>query len=250
LQGRPDKTPDALFILFNIKINDGYSFTPATILFLNRQNPLLVLYMQKILLIVAHPALEKSRNNIRMLKAASSLENVVIRDLYELYPRFSINTRKEQEYLEQSDIIVLQHPFYWYNVPALLKQYFDMVFTNGWAYGSKGNNLHGKIMFNSFTTSGSRESYQADKHNRFPMASYLIPFNQMAHVCGMTYLPPYVLHDSGKVNPAEAAAHSKNFKVLLQSLRDPGRNIQAACEMEYLNDWIPVTAPPQLLPGT
>ena len=51
--------------------------------------------MNKILLITAHPALEKSRNNIRLMKAADSIDHVVVRDLYELYPRFFIDTAKE-----------------------------------------------------------------------------------------------------------------------------------------------------------
>lgn len=194
--------------------------------------------MNKILLIVAHPALEKSRNNIRLIKAAEQLDQVIIRDLYELYPRFSINTKKEQEYLEQSDIIILQHPFYWYSIPALMKQYLDMVFTHGWAYGKGGGKLEGKILFNAITTSGTRESYNWEEHNRFPLSSYMIPYNQLAHVCKMQYLPPFVLHESGKADALAATKHAKQFKSLLKICTSQETDFDSMKKLEYLNDCI------------
>jgi len=194
--------------------------------------------MNKILLVVAHPALEKSRNNIRLMKAAESVEHVTIRDLYELYPRFSINTQKEQQYLEQHDIIVLQHPFYWYSVPALMKQYLDMVFTHGWAYGKEGNKLEGKILFNALTTSGTRESYSMHAHNRFPLSAYLAPINQLAYVCRMHYLPPFVLHESGKTDASASARHAQEFRTILKSLSAGAAGPEAFSSLEYLNDFL------------
>jgi len=201
--------------------------------------------MNKVLLVTAHPALEKSRNNIRLMKAADSIDNVVIRDLYELYPRFFINTEKEQQYLEQSSVIILQHPFYWYGIPALMKQYLDMVFTHGWAYGKDTAKLEGKILFNALTTSGTRESYHEDEHNRFPLSSYLIPYNQLAHVCKMHYLPPFVLHESGKASASESARHAKHFKQLITNLATEDYDLDKIQEMEYLNDYFAARTPVQ-----
>lgn len=196
--------------------------------------------MGRILLVTAHPALEKSRNNVRMLKAANELDNVTVRDLYELYPRFHINTKTEQQFLEKSDVIILQHPFYWYSTPALMKQYLDMVFTHGWAYGKGENALKGKILLNSLTTSGKRESYHTDNHNRFPLSSFLIPFNQIAHVCGMHYLPPFVMHESGKVFAAQSAQHARNFKAILQIISKDNFDIDSIKKLEYLNDYLQI----------
>lgn len=195
--------------------------------------------MNKILLVTAHPALEKSRNNIRLMQTAQQMDNVRVRDLYELYPRFSINTRKEQDYLEQSDIIVLQHPFYWYSIPALMKQYLDMVFTHGWAYGRNGNKLEGKILFNAITTSGTRDSYRSDQHNRFSLATYLAPYDQLAHVCRMQYLPPFVLHESGKADASASARHARAFRNILTRLAAEGASAEDFRTIEYLNDYQP-----------
>jgi len=188
-------------------------------------------------MVTAHPALEKSRNNIRILNAVNELGKVTVRDLYELYPRFNINAKKEQQFLENCDVIVLQHPFYWYGTPALMKQYLDIVFTHGWAYGKNGGKLRGKILLNSLTTSGTRESYSYDQHNRFPLASYLLPFNQLVHVCEMHYLPPYVLHESGKTFASASAKHARKFKVILNALATDAVDIDKLKQLEYLNDF-------------
>ncbi len=192
--------------------------------------------MAKILLVVAHPALEKSRNNIRLIKTAGTVEHVQIRDLYELYPRFYINTKKEQEYLEQHDVIILLHPFYWYSIPALMKQYLDTVFTHGWAYGKGINKLKDKMIFNAITTSGTRESYSEYEHNRFPLSSYLVPINQLAFVCRMNYLPPFVMHESGKADASASSSHARHFKAMLQMFSKNEYDAKALKELEYLND--------------
>lgn len=193
--------------------------------------------MGKILLVTAHPALEKSRNNIRIINALNELGKTTVRDLYELYPRFNINAKKEQQFLEENDVIILQHPFYWYGTPALMKQYFDIVFTHGWAYGRNGGKLKGKFLLNSLTTSGKRESYQNGQHNRFPLSSYLLPINQLAHVCEMHYLPPYVLHESGKTFSSESLQHAKRFKDILSAIISENVDIEKLKQLEYLNDF-------------
>jgi glutathione-regulated potassium-efflux system ancillary protein KefG len=198
--------------------------------------------MKKILLVLAHPALEFSRNNKKMITAASTAKGIIlhIRDLYELYPRFNINSSREQEYIEQHDIIILQHPFYWYSAPALMKQYIDTVFTNGWAYGKGSDKLNGKILFNALTTNGSRESYSSHGHNRFPIRDFLIPFNQLAFVCGMEYLPPFVLNESGKASPEVSLKHAERFRELLELFASGDLELKALQNLSYLNDFNPL----------
>ncbi len=83
--------------------------------------------MTKVLILFAHPALEKSRVNKPLLQLANTLENVTIHDLYELYPDFNIDVPHEQQLLLEHDIILWHHPLYWYHAPALLKQWIDLV---------------------------------------------------------------------------------------------------------------------------
>ena len=77
---------------------------------------------KKILVIFAHPALEKSRVHKEFIKGLDTIENVTFHDLYEVYPNFDIDVNREKEILTQHDILVFQHPMFWYSVPALIKR--------------------------------------------------------------------------------------------------------------------------------
>ena len=76
---------------------------------------------QRILILFAHPALQKSRVNALLAAAARPVPGVTFHDLYEAYPDFDIDVAREQKLLLDHDVIVFQHPFYWYSCPALLK---------------------------------------------------------------------------------------------------------------------------------
>ncbi len=67
--------------------------------------------MTHVLILFAHPALEKSRVHSRLIRAVPSLPRLTFHDLYEAYPTFDVDVRHEQELLLAHDLIVLQHPF-------------------------------------------------------------------------------------------------------------------------------------------
>ena len=98
----------------------------------------------KILIQLYHPLLHKSRVNRELIKAIEDLEGITLRIMYDLYPDFHIDIREEQILLAEHDIIVWQHPFYWYSSPSLLKEWIDMVLQHGYAYGREGKALAGK----------------------------------------------------------------------------------------------------------
>jgi len=92
--------------------------------------------MPGVLVLFAHPALEKSRVNRRLAAAVADLPGVTLHDLYEAYPDFDVDVKREQDLLVAHDVLVVQHPFYWYSTPALVKQWEDLVLEHGWAYGT------------------------------------------------------------------------------------------------------------------
>ena len=61
--------------------------------------------MKKILILFAHPALEKSRVHKTLLKHIGGLDHVTFIDLYEHYPDFDIDVKREQQLLLSHDII-------------------------------------------------------------------------------------------------------------------------------------------------
>ncbi|MDH4069676.1 MAG: NAD(P)H-dependent oxidoreductase, partial [Ignavibacteria bacterium] len=83
--------------------------------------------MTKILILFAHPRLEKSHVNAALLEAIPDRPDILLHDLYEEYPDFNIDIAREKQLLTDHEIIVWHHPFYWYNAPPLLKQWIDMV---------------------------------------------------------------------------------------------------------------------------
>ena len=89
----------------------------------------------------------------------SNERGVTINSLYDRYPDFYIDVIAEQQLLLEHDIIIWQHPFFWYSGPALLKEWFDLVLQHGFAYGEKGLKLQGKKAMSVITTGGRQDVY-------------------------------------------------------------------------------------------
>jgi glutathione-regulated potassium-efflux system ancillary protein KefG len=172
----------------------------------------------RVLILFAHPALHRSRMNLAMMEAVRDLEGVTFHDLYEVYPDLHIDVATEQELLLKHDVIVWQHPFYWYSAPALLKEWMDVVLEYGFAYGDEGRALHGKKLMSALTTGGPAEAYQAGGYNRFTMRELLAPMEQTANLCGMEYLEPFILHGVNLLKPAEVEAAAASYRERIQQL--------------------------------
>ena len=97
--------------------------------------------MARAVVIYAHPYPDRSRANRVLFDAVRSLPGVDARPIYDLYPEFWVDVRAEQAALSRADVVVWQHPIYWYSAPALLKLWWEKVLTHGWAYGKGGEAL-------------------------------------------------------------------------------------------------------------
>lgn len=194
--------------------------------------------MKKVLIIYSHPANYKSHINAEMIKAISPLHGVTIHDLYNEYPDFHIDIIREQELLTEHDIVVWQHPFYWYSSPSLLKEWIDLVFEHNFAFGKKGKALQGKIVFNAITLGGSKTAYSTEGINRYPLSSYLLPFEQTAKLSGMIYLPPFSVYKTHELSQAKIFEISKFYRDLIEHLRDTLFDESIMTQYEYLNDYI------------
>jgi glutathione-regulated potassium-efflux system ancillary protein KefG len=192
-----------------------------------------------ILILFAHPAPHKSRINRRLIAAVRNLENVTITDLYEEYPNFDIDVRREQEQLLAHDVIVFQHPFFWYSSPAIIKEWEDLVLEYGFAYGVGGTKLHGKLCLTAITTGGPLEAYERLGYNFFTIRELLAPFEQTAKFCGMRYLPPFVIHGTLHLrNEAEISAHAEAYRRLIEGLRDDSFDLDEIAKFDRTNDFL------------
>jgi glutathione-regulated potassium-efflux system ancillary protein KefG len=196
--------------------------------------------MARVLVLYAHPAPHKSRINRRLATAARGVEGVTVHDLYEVYPDFLIDVQEEQRLLMEHDVIVLQHPFYWYSAPAIIKEWLDLVLTYGWAYGDGGTALAGKIMLNALSAGGPEEVYREGGRNRFTIRQLLLPFDQTAYLCGMQYLAPHVIHGANQyADAASIAPLVERYARLLTALRDGTLPLDAAMAAGKINELIP-----------
>lgn len=175
---------------------------------------------QRILVILAHPARRRSRANAALREAAQGLGDIRLHDLYDTYPDFLIDVDHEQALLREHDVIVFQHPVYWYSSPAILKEWQDLVLEHGFAYGATGTALAGKALLSAVTTGGGEASYAPDGLNGHAIADFLRPFESTARLCGMRWLPPFVVHGTHLLDAAALASHAAAYRALLEELRD------------------------------
>ncbi len=195
---------------------------------------------KRVLILFAHPALEKSRVNRYLAGAVQNIPGVTFNDLYEVYPDFQIDVAREQELLLAHDVVVLQHPFYWYSSPAILKEWQDLVLEHGFAYGTDGTALRGKVLLNVITTAGPQEAYRPEGYNRFTMRHLLSPFEQTASLCGMRYLAPLTVHRAlSLASLRDVEPHALLYRRAIESLIDGSLDLEAATRAERLNDVLP-----------
>ncbi len=192
-----------------------------------------------ILVLFAHPALELSRVNRRLLRAVEEAEGVTLHDLYEVYPDFDVVAEEEQRRLLAADIVVMQFPLYWYSTPALLKQWQDLVLEHGWAYGRGGDALHGKTLVCAITTGGRAEAYGSAGYNRFTLREFLRPLEQTARLCGMRFLAPFVLNGALDLPEPSIEHHLTAYRTLLDALHEGRLDLDAAAEVERLDRELP-----------
>lgn len=191
--------------------------------------------MNKILILFAHPAFQKSRINKILIEGLKDMEGVTFRDLYQIYPEMDIEVKVEQELMDQHDILIFHHPFYWYSTPAILKEWQDLVLQHGWAYGSQGTALKDKLFLQVLTTGAQQKAYCQQGYNKFSIRQLLVPFEQSVNLCQMKYLPPLVIHGTHTITKEEVLEHKDLYKKLLKGLRDEKINLDDLANKEYFN---------------
>jgi glutathione-regulated potassium-efflux system ancillary protein KefG len=192
----------------------------------------------KIVIQLFHPLLHKSRVNTELLRAVTGLEGVDIRILYDLYPDFDIDMKREQEVLLAHDVVVWQHPFYWYSAPSLLKEWIDIVLEHGFAYGREGKSLMGKRVMNAITAGGRREVYREGGLRKYTVSQLLAPFELTANLCNMEYLPPNVVHGTHLLEKEGIVRAGQDYRKFIIGLRDGTFDQEELGKMQYANDII------------
>ena len=114
--------------------------------------------------------------------------------------------------------IVLQYPIYWYATPALLKEWLDLVWLHGFAYGRGGEALKGRRLLIACTTGGGPDAYGPDGMHGFPIDVFLKPMEQTAALCGMVWEKPFIVHGASVKSPEALASESERYRKRLAAL--------------------------------
>jgi len=168
-----------------------------------------------ILIIYAHPYPHLSRVNESLRREASTLKAVTLVDLYASYPDFIIDTHKEQERLLNHQLIIFQHPLYWYSCPPLLKEWIDAVLTQWFAFGPGGDQLKNKDFLQVISTGAPWNHYLRQGTYRFTVAEILRPFEATVALCQMRYHFPFLVQGVRKLDETQLAEKAAAYRQLL-----------------------------------
>jgi glutathione-regulated potassium-efflux system ancillary protein KefG len=147
--------------------------------------------MSKVLLVVGHPDLSQSKANAALVDAVRDLGHVTVHDLYATYPDFQIDAAAEQALLAEHDVIVFQHPVYWYNTTPLFKKWQDEVFTLGWAFtiDRSPSQLSGKKAIVAVTAGVPAEHYTPEGPNQATIETLLNSWDATLRLCQFDIQP-------------------------------------------------------------
>ena len=172
-----------------------------------------------ILVLFAHPRLNESQVNRVLMRKIVDLPRVVVHDLYEVYPDFYIDVKREQALLLRADLIVFQCPMYWYSSPSLLKEWQDVVLERGFARGASGTALRGKEFMMAISTGGPEEAFRQGGAHNFTTEELLRPIEQMARLCGMIYRPPFITHGAFSLDRDGIERAASAYRSLLENFK-------------------------------
>ncbi|MDV3129120.1 NAD(P)H-dependent oxidoreductase [Mycobacterium sp. 21AC1] len=139
--------------------------------------------------------------------------------------------RAEQDKIRHAEVVVLQFPLWWYGPPAILKGWFDRVFTNGFAfwirdpqtgrvlkYGDGG--LAGRRVL-IVLTAGDRPSALGPRGISGPVEDVLWPIlHGTVHYTGMAPLRPHLIASADRMDSDCLAAETACLTDRLDAVLD------------------------------
>ena len=137
--------------------------------------------------------------------------------------------RAEQTKLAAAELLVLQFPLWWYGPPAILKGWFDRVFTAGFAYGDQDPELGVPRRYGDgglvgrralvVVTAGEDDGSIGPRGISGDIDSLLFPITHgVLWYTGIETLELHVVYDADTLDPARAEQEIKRLRERLGSL--------------------------------
>lgn len=135
---------------------------------------------------------------------------------------FAADIVEEQRLVTWADLIIFQYPMWWTDAPAILKGWFDRVFSYSFAYGPgryEEGNLKGKMAIVSVTHGAEDLSEYGETGIKGKVEERLFNIqHEKLYFCGMTVLEPF-LFPAG-ADEGTRLQHIEDWKERLAGLKD------------------------------
>lgn len=150
----------------------------------------------KTLIMITHPNISESMMNKRWMEELLKFpDKYTVHQLHDAYPDEKIDVQAEQRLIEQYDRIIFQFPYYWFNVPSLLKKWLDEVMTHGWAYGSKsGYRMKGKKIALAISLGVEEGELSKGGKYKYPLNELTRPFELSFEYVKADYQAPFAFY--------------------------------------------------------
>lgn len=144
---------------------------------------------------VAHPNSAQSSSQQFLLSTGQVLSEATFVDLHaEFEANGGFDAEAEHARLAQYERILVQFPLYWYQAPAVLKQWIDTVFDLSASMKRLQSHL-ARCEFGVVVMIGVAESeYQAGGREQRTLSELLSPYETFARYFQMRYLAPFAIH--------------------------------------------------------
>ncbi len=147
----------------------------------------------KTMVVISHPTIQTSSSQQFFLATLKGEDFVTIRHLDEVWseakPHFT-RVIEEKALLEsEAKRLILQFPMYWYQAPAVMKEWIDTVMSKSATFAKQIKEL-GIVV----TLGVKEEAFRAGGKEQFTISELLRPFQALANAMSWNYLPNFEVH--------------------------------------------------------
>ncbi|MGX7092085.1 NAD(P)H-dependent oxidoreductase [Hutsoniella sourekii] len=153
---------------------------------------------------LAHPQVEDSGSQQFLIQSGQALTKTHYKYLMQEVDRQgNFDREKEIEDLLATDRIIFQFPLYWYQAPAILKQWLDQVLDTDFKLDDLYQDLAGKELGLVINMGVKAQAFQPTGREGRVISDLLSPYETLARHFQMTYLEPFLIHQYDRLTDEE-----------------------------------------------
>ena len=147
----------------------------------------------KTMVVISHPTIQTSSSQQFFLATLKGEDFVTIRHLDEVWseakPHFTRVIEEKALVESGAQRLILQFPMYWYQAPAVMKEWIDTVMSKSATFAKQIKEL-GIVV----TLGVKKEAFRAGGKEQFTISELLRPFQALANAMRWNYLPIFEVH--------------------------------------------------------